>query len=65
MRRLLNLALLLVARAGADGELLSDAYTLLADDFVKTYDYGNVGQDLIKRFRTMTLDFVSMNVAFE
>lgn len=29
------------------------------------YYYGNVGQDLIKRFRTMTLDFVSMNVAFE
>jgi predicted aspartyl protease len=27
--------------------------------------YGNVGQDLIKRFRRMTLDFVSMNITFE
>lgn len=27
--------------------------------------YGNVGQDLIKRFRTMTLDFASMRVTFE
>jgi hypothetical protein len=27
--------------------------------------YGNIGQDLIKRFRRMTLDFVSMRIAFE
>jgi hypothetical protein len=27
--------------------------------------YGNVGQDLIKRFRRMTLDFISMHIAFE
>jgi hypothetical protein len=29
------------------------------------YFYGNVGQDLIKRFRRMTLDFLSMHISFE
>jgi hypothetical protein len=29
------------------------------------YYYGNIGQDLIKRFQRMTLDFVSMRIAFE
>ncbi|MBV8858047.1 MAG: retropepsin-like domain-containing protein [Acidobacteria bacterium] len=43
-----------IARAGRDGEWLSDAYTLLADDFVKTYDYGKAAdayRTLLDRFR--------------
>jgi len=38
--------------------------TKALNDNSKFY-YGNVGQDLIKRFRRMTLDFVSMHVDFE
>ena len=48
-RRLSNIALLLLACLTDNGK----------------YFYGNVGQDLIKRYQLMTLDFVSMQVTFE
>jgi hypothetical protein len=38
--------------------------TKAVNDSSKFY-YGNIGQDLIKRFRSMTLDFVSMRVEFQ
>lgn len=43
-----------LARAGRDGEWLSGAYTLLADDFVKTHDYGKAAdayRTVLERFR--------------
>lgn len=43
-----------IARAGADGEWLSDAYSLLADDLVKTHDYGKAAdayRTILDRFR--------------
>jgi predicted aspartyl protease len=43
-----------IARAGADDEWLAEAYTVLADDFVKTYEYGkaaDVYRTLLDRFK--------------
>lgn len=43
-----------VARAGADDEWLSEAYTLLADDFVKLYEYGQAAdayRTTLERFK--------------
>jgi len=43
-----------IARAVADDEWLSDAYTMLADDFVKMYDYGRASdtyRTILDRFK--------------